>query len=51
MAGVTGLEPAAFGVTGRRSNRLSYTPANLSHTSENLKMVGGIRFELMTSSL
>ena len=27
MAGVTGLEPAASGVTGRRSNRLSYTPA------------------------
>lgn len=27
MAGVTGLEPAASGVTGRRSNQLSYTPA------------------------
>ena len=26
VAGVTGLEPAASGVTGRRSNRLSYTP-------------------------
>ena len=26
MAGVTGLEPAASGVTGRRSNQLSYTP-------------------------
>lgn len=26
MAGVTGLEPAAFCVTGRRSNQLSYTP-------------------------
>ena len=26
MAGVTGLEPAAFAVTGRRSNQLSYTP-------------------------
>jgi hypothetical protein len=27
VAGVTGLEPAASGVTGQRSNRLSYTPA------------------------
>ena len=27
MAAVTGLEPAAFAVTGRRSNQLSYTPA------------------------
>ena len=25
VAGVTGLEPAASGVTGRRSNQLSYT--------------------------
>ena len=28
MAGVTGLEPAASGVTGRRSNQLSYTPGS-----------------------
>ena len=26
MARVTGLEPAASGVTGRRSNQLSYAP-------------------------
>ena len=29
MAGVTGLEPAASGVTGQRSNQLSYTPKAL----------------------
>jgi hypothetical protein len=31
MAGSTGLEPAASGVTGRRSNQLNYDPEiNLS---------------------
>ena len=29
MARLTGLEPATSGVTGRHSNRLSYTRANL----------------------
>ena len=29
MAGWTGLEPAASGVTGRRYNRLNYHPAEV----------------------
>gem|GEM_PF-7064202 len=35
MAGVTGLEPATSGVTGQRSNQLSYTP--LLHARDRLK--------------
>ncbi len=27
MAGMTGLEPATFGVTSRHSNQLSYIPS------------------------
>jgi hypothetical protein len=35
MAGLTGLEPATSGVTGRRCNRLYYSPA--SDKTENRK--------------
>ena len=38
MAGVTGLEPATSGVTGRRSNQLSYTP---SADGRAVRKVGG----------
>ncbi len=31
MAGATGLEPAASGVTGRRSNQLNYAPELLGN--------------------
>ena len=34
VAGVTGLEPATSGVTGRHSNQLSYTPAGRPKTEE-----------------
>ena len=33
MAGSTGLEPAASGVTGRRSNQLNYDPLKRSRTA------------------
>ena len=36
MAGATGLEPAASGVTGRRSNQLSYAPVIGSDADLNL---------------
>ena len=40
MAGVTGLEPATSGVTGQRSNQLSYTPyeARLIYLSPSLSV-------------
>ncbi len=43
MAGPTGLEPATSGVTGLRSNQLSYDPAK--------GVVGGTGLEPMTSGV
>ncbi len=42
LAGPTGLEPATSCVTGRRSNRLNYGPA------ECFRLVGSVRFERTT---
>ena len=41
MAGVTGLEPATSGVTGRRSNRLSYTPSAATRVGRRGVIQGG----------
>lgn len=38
MAGVTGLEPAASCVTGRRSNQLSYDPTEFLSIAQRLKI-------------
>ena len=43
MAGVTGLEPAASAVTGRRSNQLSYTPARLARVAPRERAMGLIQ--------
>jgi hypothetical protein len=36
VAGVTGLEPATSGVTGQRSNQLSYTPNMIRSPTETM---------------
>ena len=60
MAGWTGLEPAASGVTGRRSNQLNYHPelkpvkvqmANLPFDLPPSKLVGGAGFEPATAGV
>ncbi len=52
LAGSTGLEPAASGVTGRRYNQLNYDPCIFSPLlSGVVHMVGGTRLELVTPGL
>ena len=46
MAGSTGLEPAASGVTGRRSNQLNYDPTKRADRS-----LGGTGFEPVTAGV
>ena len=36
MAGATGFEPAASGVTGRRSNQLNYAPVTGKHSEKQI---------------
>src|SRR5688572_12491665 len=43
MAGATGLEPATSGVTGRRSNQLSYAPAGESGTYSRCNVASSLR--------
>ena len=47
IAGTTGLEPATFCVTGRRSNQLSYAPKNQFY----IKTVDDVGLEPTTPSV
>ena len=47
VAGSTGLEPAASGVTGRRSNQLNYDP----NRRMKFILVGGTGFEPVTAGV
>ena len=42
MAGATGLEPATSGVTGRRSNQLSYAPAASTEARHSYPSLRGV---------
>jgi hypothetical protein len=57
MAGSTGLEPAASGVTGRRSNQLNYDPDAVEFGARSVELpilnslVGGTGFEPVTAGV
>jgi hypothetical protein len=51
LAGSTGLEPAASGVTGRRSNQLNYDPAIDWMRVLARLLVGGNGFEPLTAGV
>ena len=57
MAGSTGLEPAASGVTGRRSNQLNYDPAKTCECNpdrgsrSSVDLVGGTGLEPVTTGV
>ena len=48
LAGSTGLEPAASGVTGRRSNQLNYDPVFVEVRSAKFEV--RTKFELLQTS-
>ena len=50
LAGSTGLEPAASGVTGRRSSQLNYDPLGTDAVPDRT-LVGGTGFEPVTAGV